>query len=314
MSLGGTVHTTPRGSPDAVRQAPMRRRLSADEMFPAGLPGYRAGFVALPSGERVRVVESGFSRGRPVVFLHGWGACVWSFNRTLPALAAAGFRAIAIDLRGHGLSDKTLGHGPYTTPEMVAHVAATLSALGLERPALVGHSMGAALAIHLALREERHVRAVALLAPVGFGTVRSAALARSFSPSWTSPFWRLSLRRHVVARILATTYGTLGSYDERDVDELWAPAQFPGFVPAMRELLHRFRWTPFTWEELLALHTPALLIRGDRDRVIRPLGESIARYAGAREMVIRGAGHLVHDEASAEVNATLVRFLEDAWS
>jgi pimeloyl-ACP methyl ester carboxylesterase len=269
--------------------------------------------ISLPSGEHVRVVETGFSRGRPIIFLHGWGACAWTFNRMLPAVAAAGFRAIAIDLRGHGLSGKPVGHAPYTTGAIVEQVEQALDVLGLDRPAVVGHSMGAAVAMHVVLRERRAVRGIALLAPVGFGTARHVVLARSLSPAWTAPVSRLALRRGVVARILDATYGTLGSYDERDVDELWAPAQFPGFVPAMRHLVHHFRWTPFTWEELLAVRTPALVIRGDADGLIAPPTESLARYAGAREMIIPGAGHLVHDEAAAEVNATLIRFLDEAW-
>jgi pimeloyl-ACP methyl ester carboxylesterase len=282
-------------------------------MFPAGHPGYRTTFVELASRERVRVIETGFSRGRPVVFLHGWGCSAWSFNRTLPVIAAAGFRAIALDLRGCGLSDKPAGQAPYETDAMVAHVDETLRILALERPAIVGHSLGGALAMHLALRDPGRCRALALLAPVGFGIARLARLARTLSPPWTTAAYRVALRRWVVAEILGLTYGTLGYYDQRDVDELWAPAQHPGFVPAMRALLHRFQWTPFAWEELLMLHLPALIVRGDRDRVIVQPAESLARYAGAREAVIAGAGHMVHDEAWTEVNPTLVRFLEDAW-
>ena len=313
MTVGGSATTLPRGMADVVRLLPVRRRLAPEEMFPAGLPGYRVRMLSLPSGEVVRVIETGFSRGRPVVFLHGIGASAWTFNRTLPAVAAAGFRAVAIDLRGHGLSDKPGGQAPYATPAIAEQVEAVLELLSLDRPAIVGHSMGAAVAIHVVLRERRAPRGIALLAPVGLGNTRHVVLAKTLSPAWTAPFSRLALRRRVVASILDATYGTLGTYDERDVDELWAPAQFAGFVPAMRELVHHFRWTPFTWEELLGVRTPALVIRGDADGLIEPPTESLARYAGAREMIIPGAGHLVHDEAAAEVNATLIRFLDEAW-
>jgi pimeloyl-ACP methyl ester carboxylesterase len=283
-------------------------------MFPGSVPGYRTGSLALRSGERVRVIETGFSRGRPVVFVHGWGCSAWSFNRAMPVVADAGFRAIAIDLRGHGLSDKPLGRGPYTTESMVAHLAATLDVLAVDRPVVVAHSMGAATAMHLALRDDRRLRALALLAPVGFGIAHAAGVARTLSPRWVVPLCRAGLRRRLVGRILGLTYGTLGTYDERDVDEYWAPAQFAGFIPALRELLHHFRWTPFTMEELLRVRTPTLIIRGEEDRVVRPLPDSLGRYAGAREVVIGGAGHLVHDEAAAEVNATLVRFLDVMWT
>jgi pimeloyl-ACP methyl ester carboxylesterase len=197
---------------------------------------------------------------------------------------------------------------------MVGQVTEVMDRLSLERPAVVAHSMGGAIATHIGLRHRERIRALVLLGPIGFGESRPAVLARLVTPAWSVPLLSAGLRRWVVDRILSRIYGDAGSHDERDVDEYWAPARFGGFVPAMHALVHHFRWTAFTWEELLELRTRCLLIRGDRDPVVRPMpGEDLARYANARETVIRGAGHVVHDEVAAEVNGTVLRFLEDAW-
>ena len=82
-------------------------------MFPAAVPGVRATIVTLAGGTRVRVVETGPPAGAPVLLVHGWGACVYTFRHAIEALARVGRRALACDLRGHGLSDKPVGREPF---------------------------------------------------------------------------------------------------------------------------------------------------------------------------------------------------------
>src|SRR5688572_12467988 len=139
-----SVGASPAGSVSRVRG-----RLAPEAMFPAGLPGYAARIETLRTGERVRIIESGSPTGEPVVFLPGWGCPVWDFQRLVPAVAAAGFRAIAVDLRGHGLSDMPTEPARYTTEAMVAHAIDILDAIDVPRAALIGHSMGGALAMHV---------------------------------------------------------------------------------------------------------------------------------------------------------------------
>src|SRR6266704_6680 len=93
-----------------------RRNLRPGEMFPAGDPAYRVSFPRLRSGIKVRVVERGDPSSPPIVLVHGWGCSAYVFRRNMPALAAAGFRAIAVDLKGHGLSDKPLALEEYLAP------------------------------------------------------------------------------------------------------------------------------------------------------------------------------------------------------
>src|SRR6478672_1367956 len=99
-----------------------RRGLAPGEMFPAGEPEYRVSFVKLRSGIRVRAIERGARKAPPVLFIPGWGSTVYIWRRNLPAIAAAGFRAIAVDLKGSGLSDKPLGENEYTSDAMVSHL------------------------------------------------------------------------------------------------------------------------------------------------------------------------------------------------
>src|SRR5688500_20372279 len=91
-----------------------RDNLSPGEMFPAGYPAYRVSFPRLRSGIKLRVVERGEPTSPPVLLVHGWGCSAFIFRDNMPALADAGFRAIAVDLKGHGLSDKPVAADEYT--------------------------------------------------------------------------------------------------------------------------------------------------------------------------------------------------------
>jgi pimeloyl-ACP methyl ester carboxylesterase len=300
----------PRGGVALDRTIPrVRGRLAPEAMFPAGLPDYRTRFETLRTGERVRVIESGPSLGEPVVFFPGWGCPVWDFHATMPAVAAAGFRAIAVDLRGHGLSDMPVEPDRYTTDAMIAHAIDILDALAVSRAAMIGHSMGGALATHLAFCAPERVRALALFSPIGCGTARAPELGRMLSPPWSIPLLRASLRRSVVAAGLRILYGAKALVTARNVDEYWAPSQFDGFVPAMRALLHGFRWSCFTAEEMSKVGVPGLLVCGSRDPIIYRPSDRVPAPAHWQELVIDGVGHLPHDEAPEVVNRAVVELL-----
>ena len=111
-----------------------RDALSPGEMFPRKDPAYRVSFARLESGIRIRVVERGDRKAPPVILVHGWGCSAYAFRFTMPALAAAGFRAIAFDLKGHGLSDKPHTSGEYTIERLVEHLRDVLDTLALEQP------------------------------------------------------------------------------------------------------------------------------------------------------------------------------------
>jgi pimeloyl-ACP methyl ester carboxylesterase len=98
-------------------------------------------------GVSIAVRDHGGS-GPPVLLLHGGGGNLTSWDEVGPQLAASGHRAVAVDLRGHGES----GDGGWSWEAAVDDLAAVAAALELDRPAVVGHSLGAGVAVHWALR------------------------------------------------------------------------------------------------------------------------------------------------------------------
>ncbi len=117
------------------------------------------------NGLRFHLADGG--DGPPVVLLHGFPDTSAVWRHQVPALAAAGFRAIAPDLRGRGRSDRPADVDAYRLSNVVADVTGILDALGLERAHVVGHDWGAAAAwLVAALAPQRVDRLVAI--SVGF--------------------------------------------------------------------------------------------------------------------------------------------------
>jgi len=106
-------------------------------------PGCRSHVVDV-AGTRIHCVEAG--DGPLVVLVHGFPESWYSWRHQLPALADAGFRAVAIDVRGYGRSSKPLAVEDYRMVRIVADNVGLVGALGAETAVIVGHDWGAPIA------------------------------------------------------------------------------------------------------------------------------------------------------------------------
>lgn len=114
--------------------------------------------VSSPAG-RIHLVEQG--RGPLVLLVHGFPESWYSWRHQLPVLAA-GYRAVAIDVRGYGRSSKPVDSAAYRMLDLVADNVAVVHALGEESAVVVGHDWGAAIAANSALLRPEVFRAVGL--------------------------------------------------------------------------------------------------------------------------------------------------------
>ncbi|MEP1471448.1 MAG: alpha/beta hydrolase [Halieaceae bacterium] len=118
--------------------------------------------LQLDAGEvTLRVVSEG--AGPLVVFCHGYPGLWYSWRHQLPALAQAGYRAVALDMRGYGRSSRPLTSDAYGLDRLSNDVLAVLDYFGEEHAVVVGHDFGANLAWHMARAHTDRVRAVAPL-------------------------------------------------------------------------------------------------------------------------------------------------------
>jgi pimeloyl-ACP methyl ester carboxylesterase len=291
-----------------------RRNLSSGEMFPAGDAAYRVSFPRLRSGIGIRVVERGDPASPPIVLIHGWGCTAYVFRYNMPALADAGFRPIAVDLKGHGLSDKPLAPEEYTIDSLVEHLRDILDALGLERPALAGHSLGGSLIYHFAARYPARARCLGMLSPVGLKGVPLMWLYRFLTPAALTPIIRQIKPRVIVTLALMRVYGKRGHFTERDVAEYLAPSQFPDFALAMRELLHSYDWNAADHRNLVAVSLPAIGVWGSLDHMMPDDGMGVYLPLVPRIELreIPDAGHIITEETPEEVNEELISLLRRA--
>ncbi|MFJ3656776.1 alpha/beta fold hydrolase [Streptomyces nigra] len=125
-----------------------------------GSAGFTHRTVLGPAG-RIHLVEQG--AGPLVLLVHGFPESWYSWRRQLPALAAAGYRAVALDVRGYGRSAKPAATDAYRMLDLVADNVAVVHALGEESAVVVGHDWGATIAANSGLVRPDVFRAVGML-------------------------------------------------------------------------------------------------------------------------------------------------------
>jgi pimeloyl-ACP methyl ester carboxylesterase len=116
--------------------------------------------LAVPGGQ-ISAVEQG--EGPLVLLVHGFPEGAWSWRHQLPALAAAGYRAVAIDVRGYGASNRPAEIEAYRMVALVGDVVGVVSALGEDAAIVIGHDWGSGIASACATMRPDVFNAVALL-------------------------------------------------------------------------------------------------------------------------------------------------------
>ncbi len=277
---------------------------------------------------RLHYVEAG--SGPLVVLLHGFPEFWYSWRYQIPALAAAGFHAVAPDMRGFNWSDKPPGVHSYRVEVLARDVERLIRACGATHAAVVGHDWGAIVAWWFAmLYPERLTRLAILNVPhpaytLEPGLMRAAGVApwRQLLRSWYVFFFQLpwlpelalsagnfalvrrTLRRDPVHR------GTLTEEDiERYVEALAQPGALTAAVNYYRALLRR---NPLgVRARLRRIEVPVLVIWGEQDRYLEAgLARPPRRWvSNARVERLPDASHWVQLDRPERVNALLLSFL-----
>jgi pimeloyl-ACP methyl ester carboxylesterase len=126
------------------------------------------------AGVTLAALEQG--EGPLVLMIHGHPGLGWSWRHQLPALAAAGYRAVAVDSLGYGGSDRPAEAEAYTSERMQAIFTGVLDHYGAERAAIVGQDFGAQYAWNMAVRSTERVRGLATTIPYDYDLAGRAML------------------------------------------------------------------------------------------------------------------------------------------
>jgi pyruvate dehydrogenase E2 component (dihydrolipoamide acetyltransferase) len=247
-------------------------------------------------GRRIRRLKAGPETGTPIVMIHGFGAdhTTWMFNQA----ALAEDRPVhAIDLPGHGGSEKEVGAG--SASALAEAVLAYMDAEGIAKAHLVGHSLGGAIATLIAANAPDRVAALTLVAPGGLGREINKAFIEGFIAES-----RARKLKPVIEMLVADPGMVTGDM----VEEVLKFKRLDGATEALRKVADaNFRGDEQRGslrDRLAAAPMPVQVIWGEEDRVI-PAHHSDALPGNVKVTRIAGAGHIPHMEKAAEVNAAI---------
>lgn len=277
------------------------------------------------NGLRMHYVEQG--QGFPVLLLHGFPELWYSWRYQIPALADAGFRAIAPDMRGYGGTDKPRGIEAYDIQHLVDDTVGLLNALGVDKAVIIGHDWGGVIVWPVAwMHPDRVERVISLNVPFhGHGKVRPT---EGFKRMPDGRF-NYILYFQEPGRAEADIEPDIEGWLERTIrgiaiqQEWITPEAISVFARAFKEggitgPLNYYRNVDRNWELTAPLAgqpitRPALMISADGDPILRP--ESTqgmeAAVPNLTRHLVEDCGHWTQQEQPDEVNRTIIGFLSD---
>jgi pimeloyl-ACP methyl ester carboxylesterase len=250
--------------------------------------------------------------GAPVILIHGMAASLHDWDELVPALVQAGYSAYALDLLGHGESNKPLARS-YQVQWVYDHFEAWFDSLVLDQPpVLVGHSFGGYLALELARRFPTRVQALVLVNPF-YRLSQLPALLRfayenpvlNMTVIERAPAWLLRLVIDMTSLSIGHSGGglhqlprhiraqTAMDYSRTSAGVYHLPNSIPDLTPFLNQI-----------------EQPSLLVWGGRDRTLKP--SSFSDLTAALPQVttrLIDAGHVPHQSHASEFSQVVLDFL-----
>ena len=276
------------------------------------------------NGVRLHYVEAG--AGPLVLLLHGFPEFWYAWAPQIPALAAAGIRAVAPDLRGYNLSEKPPGVAAYRLETLTADVAALIRHFGAAPAAVVGHDWGGVIAWQLAMRDPELVdRLVVVNAPHPAAMTREIWRPGQLAKSWYVFAFQLPRlpealfrARHyaVLRRALRREPRRRDAFGKEDIRRYVEAIDRPGALTAgMNFYRAAVRRNPLrTVRDVRPTVCPTMIVWGERDSYLTPrLTEGLERWVpNLRIERLSEVSHWVQRDAPEQLNELLVDFLRGA--
>ncbi len=301
------VYAGPSGTEWPARSVPLPQTAARYEML---------------SVPQVHVVELNPTGAETLVFVHGLGSYLKLWRHQLDTFAASGYRVVAFDMVGYGKSDKPASF-PYTMEAMADVVLEVMAHLGLERPVVVGHSMGGQTALSLAIRHPEALSALVLAAPAGFEHFSRRERAW-FKRVFSSALVRSADEQAIWGNI---RYNNFSRWQDRHawlVEERVRTAKsdaFSAYAYANVRSVHGLLDNDFVRQNLHRVSVPTLIVYGEDDRLIP---NPYLHGGRARDVMIYGAthirdvllfplpgcGHMVQMDCSSRFNGATLAFLQ----
>jgi pyruvate dehydrogenase E2 component (dihydrolipoamide acetyltransferase) len=252
-------------------------------------------------GRRIRYLALGEGEGVPILFIHGFGGDLnnWQFNQEV---LAEGRATYALDLPGHGGSTKDLGDDA-DVGALAAAVLDFMDAEGIAKAHLVGHSLGGAIALDLALNHAERVASVTAICSASLGPEINMAYIEGFMQA---------RRRKQLQPVLEMLVADPEMVSREMIEDVLRFKRLDGAEAALNRIADTTfaggRQTLQLTARLGEIRAPVQAIWGRQDRIIPP-SHAEGLPASVRVHVLDDAGHMVHMEKAAEVNDLIKGFV-----
>ncbi|MDE2481278.1 MAG: alpha/beta fold hydrolase [bacterium] len=250
-------------------------------------------------GARVHYVDRG--QGPAIVLVHGLAGTLYNFTYALVERLAGSFRVVALDRTGAGYSSRPGGSSASLFAQ-AGTVAGLIERLELERPLVVGHSLGGAISLALALERPELVRGLALIAPL---TQASKAPPPAFRPLYIRP----ALARRIVAYTVGVPMAK--RLAPETIARIFAPEAVPDDFATRGGALLGLRASQFyhAGSDLVAsvadmpelvrrygeLRVPVSVLFGRDDRILNPTrhGDGLCASVAHAQLTVIEGGHMI---------------------
>lgn len=255
------------------------------------------------AGKTTRFVRRGDGPGTAILFLHGFGSdCLsWFCNQEV---LAERHTTYALDLPGHGGSSRAVGDGDLAA--LTQSVMDFMDRLEIEAAHLVGHSIGGAACLSLALGHPNRVASATLLAPAGLGPAINMEVIEGLIAQTRARGLRRTLERQVSdpAMITSAMVDAIVKHKRLDGTKAALSKLRDGLFPAGRQQL-------IDPARLAGLSVPVQAIWGEDDRIL-PVDQAAGLPESVRVIRHPDVGHLPHIEKAHAVNAAIAEWIAQA--
>ena len=269
-------------------------------------------------GVRLHYVDEG--SGPPILMVHGQPTWSYLYRKMIPPLVAAGYRCVAPDLMGFGLSDKPTDESAYTLRRHVELVTGLVEQLGLERVTVVGQDWGGPIGLRYAIDHRDNIGSLVILntlvrampVPLIFKVIFRSGAFSSFLVKRLDLFRKLAFSGMMIKRGLDPEAKKQYKMPHPNAASRSGVAAFPKMIPTNSkhpnyEYINEINDTLKEWD------IPVLVMFSDKDPAFKvEEGQRIAEMApNGRFEVVKNAGHYLQEDAGEEIAERMITFLRD---
>lgn len=269
-------------------------------------------------GIRLHYVDEG--EGPPILMVHGQPTWSYLYRKMIPPLVEAGYRCVAPDLMGFGLSDKPTSEDAYTLRRHVDLITGLVESLGLEGVTTVGQDWGGPISLRYAIDHKDNIRSLVILntsvaprsIPTFFRVIFRSVGLGSFLSRRIDLFRKMAFSKIFIKRGLHSLVKEQYKMPHPAAADRAGIAAFPKMIPSKPDH-ENYEYLLEIGETLKSWDIPVLVMFSDKDVAFEvEEGRRIAESApNGRFYLVENAGHFLQEDAGEELAERMITFLKD---